>query len=190
MPTNSPYLSSLIRIVNEEMPQLAYDIENRGSAVFAQQEIVRQIHKILLYMLHHQILDAGGSPEPVQQTLTPAFVPPAFRRPVSQGLPSLTGAPAARSPEELMMPGPSQVTEIIVTPTGTRVIPPAGSGPGISVPPGAPVDATFGGQNGQRIESQLPPPPSLNADGTLDVVVVPTMTPETKAALAAAGVAT
>jgi hypothetical protein len=183
----SQYLSSLIHIVNEEMPLLEYNIGN-ASTIFTQQECLKQLHKIVLYMIHHNIIAAGGSPDPVQQAVPPGIAALQRQNGNSLQLPRFPTSGNQNPSPDPMIPGPSDVAEVVMTPGGTRVIPPRGSGPVLSVPQGSPVDATFGQPRRGNYPAQ--PLPATNPDGTPNIVVQPAMTDETRAALAAAGVTT
>lgn len=189
MSSKSPYVTSLIHIVNVEMPELDYNIGN-ASTIFTQQSCLKQMHNILMYMLHHQIIDAGASPDPVP---TPAQQRAALMQravPELRSQAQLPRFPTTGNQQPSPEPGPSAVTEVVITQNGTKVIPPGGNGPTMNLPPGANVDATFGQVNQRRTNVPLPPPPYVNESGLVEVVVNPEISPETAAALAAAGVAT
>ena len=191
------YLPHLIQLaqVGGELSSIQYDLQNASTAL-ALQDAVKRLFNVVSILLYHSIHDAvqregvpsaepvrQPAPAPVQQA--PALSPQASMH-SSFGLPGLPSRPPIISQPGLAptssngMPGiaPSDVANVVITPQGTQVIPPAGAGMPVTLPPNVAVDlAHMGGK------PELPPAPPGVAQ-----VVVPAggaVTPELAAALAA-----
>lgn len=185
------YTNTLVEFARE-LPQLQHDMQN-ASTQNALWLVCQKTFNILQYMLHHAIIEAfqdaqpGTVPaaQPAQAAATPTMseIPPAF----SSGpvLPSVGMLPP---PNPITQPGlaptqapgipniaPSGVAEVVITPQGTRVIPPVG-GQAVTLPPGSAVDLAGMG---------YPPVPPPAPPGVAQVVLPPggAMTAETAAAL-------
>ncbi len=130
------YLTTLIKIAKDEIPQLNYDITN-ASTLFTQQKCLERLTVIVTYLLHHAILNSGAADVAVPAVQAVAAPPPGS----VQGI------------------APSSVPEVVVTAEGTHVIPPGGAGNVVTAPPGVPIDATFGRttESGGVQEVFLPP---------------------------------
>ena len=157
-------LSLLIHYAQHEMATLKYNAEN-ASTIFTCQDVVKKMVHLIEVMLQHIIIEtpnlqqriAQPPPRPVsppapvyQQQPVYAQQAPVGYQPPAQHFPGLQ--PQVQMAPPAFHPGyagglnnfgptgaPSNVTEVMITPTETRVIPPAGQP--IVVPPGYPVDA-------------------------------------------------
>ena len=194
---STEFLPHLIQLaqVGGELASIQNDLQN-ASTTLALQDVVKRLFNVVSLHLYHSIHDAVGregppaaepvrqpAPAPVQQA--PALSPQASMH-SSFGLPGLPTRPPIISQPGLApaaangMPGiaPSDVANVVITPQGTQVIPPAGAGTPITLPPNVAVDlAHMGGR------PELPPAPPGVAQ-----VVVPAggaVTPDLAAALAA-----
>ena len=197
MPTE--FLPHLIQLaqVGGELASIQNDLQN-ASTTLALQDVVKRLFNVVSLHLYHSIHDAVDrerqpaaepvrqpAPAPVQQA--PALSPQASMH-SNFGLPGLPTRPPIISQPGLAptssngMPGiaPSDVANVVITPQGTQVIPPAGAGTPITLPPNVAVDlAHMGGR------PELPPAPP----GVAQVVVPPggAVTPDLAAALASRG---
>ena len=196
------YLPHLIQLaqVDGELASIQHDLQN-ASTTLALQEVVKRLFNVVSLHLYHSIHDSvnrmNGQPatEPSPQpapTPAPAQQAPALSPQSNMhsyfGVPGLpTRIPTISQPSLAPassngMPGiaPSDVANVVITPQGTQVIPPAGAGTPITLPPNVAVDlAHMGGR------PELPPAPPGVAQ-----VVLPSgggFTPELAAALASRG---
>ena len=194
---STEFLPHLIQLaqVDGELASIQHDLQN-ASTTLALQDVVKRLFNVVSLHLYHSIHDAVGregqpaaepvrqpAPAPIQQA--PSLSPPAPMH-ASFGLPGLPARPPIISQPGLApsssngMPGisPSDVANVVITPQGTQVIPPAGTGAPITLPPNVAVDLTH--MSGQPV---LPPAPP----GVAQVVVQRggAVTPELAAALAA-----
>jgi hypothetical protein len=146
------------------MAELKYDAEN-GSTIFTSQAVVKKIVHLLEVLLQHVIIETPNLQQRIAQPPPRPVAPPApvYQQPVyAQPMQAPVGYPApvqhfpGLQPQVQVAPpafhpgyagglnnfgpsgAPSNVTEVMITPTETRVIPPAGQP--IVVPPGYPVD--------------------------------------------------
>lgn len=191
---SSPYLPQLIQIAQQELPGIQYDLTN-ASTLYTLQAAAQRMHNVLAYLTHHCIMASypGGVPvvAPVAQVVAPVAPPQQSvgHPPAATYFPQL-GQPLAPTPQ---LPGfgvpqqavqPSHVAEVVLTPQGTRVIPPGGVGPVSVLPPGSHADATFGQAQPAMAPFHQQPQPVAG-----DVVLPQggAMTPEVAAALGAAG---
>jgi hypothetical protein len=191
MPT--PYYPSLIQTIQAdtgEIAQLQYDIQNAPPAM---REISTKLFNVLTKLTYHSVAlteellrlnvlqrsqpapaRAAQAPaaQPVQQTVSPFPAPPLLSMP-NMSSPS---ASAGNSPLDNIIP--CDVAQVVITATGTRVIPPAGAAAApVVLPPNTPVDLS-------RMQAPVPPPaPS----GATQVVLPPggALPPDVQAALAA-----
>ena len=190
------YLPQIIQMaqVGGEIASIQNDLQN-ASTTLALQDVVKRVFNVLSLLAYHNIFDAvnrmegqkipEAAPQPAAVSQAPALSPQSSMH-SSFGLPGLIPRPPIISQPGLApassngMPGiaPSDVANVVITPQGTQVIPPAGAGTPISLPPNVAVDlAHMGGR------PELPPAPPGVAQ-----VVVPAggaVTPELAAALAA-----
>jgi hypothetical protein len=194
------YLPHLIQLaqVGGELASIQNDLQN-ASTTLALQDVVKRLFNVVSLHLYHSIHDSvnrmNGQPavEPVQQPApvavqqAPALSPQSNMH-SSFGLPGLPTRPPAISQPGLApassngMPGitASDVANVVITPQGTQVIPAAGTGAPITLPPNTAVDlAHMGGR------PELPPAPP----GVVQVVVPQggAVTPDLAAALASRG---
>jgi len=190
----SKYLPELVKIAQDEMLSLQYDIQN-ASTTFTLQAATQRLFNIVSYLLHDAILDAysrmpqmsaiPAAPAQAQQAPIPegaAHVPVMYAGMlppppiVTQPTPaSMNAAPSIPGVQDI---APSNVASVMITPQGTRVIPASGAGPAVTLPPGSAVDlATMTGR------PDLPPAPP----GVAQVVLPPggALPPEVASALAA-----
>ena len=181
--------------VGGELASIQNALQN-ASTTLALQDVVKRLFNVVSLHLYHSIHDAVNrespqaaepirqpAPAPVQQA--PALSPQSSMH-SNFGLPGLPTRPPTITQPGLAptsangMPGiaPSDVANVVITPQGTQVIPAAGTGMPITLPPNTAVDlAHMGGR------PELPPAPPGVAQ-----VVVPAggaVTPELAAALAA-----
>lgn len=184
MPT--PYYQQLIQLVQPggELEQLQHNVENASTAL-AQRETNQRMFNLNANLIYHcialteELVRRGILPRGQQAVPAPAPVPapppaaPAyspFPAPPSIAMlrPSAPSAPSG-------FPGTNEISatdvpQVVITPSGTKVIPPAGSGAApVVVPPNTPV----------RLDQLTPASPPLGA-------VLPqggVMTPELEAAL-------
>ena len=196
---STEFLPHLIQLaqVGGELASIQNDLQN-ASTTLALQDVVKRLFNVVSLHLYHSIHDAVDrdgrpaaepvrqpAPAPVQQA--PALSPQASMH-SSFGLPGLPTRPPTVSFPALTpassngMPGiaPSDVANVVITPQGTQVIPAAGTGSPITLPPNVAVDlAHMGGR------PELPPAPP----GVAQVVVPPggAVTPDLAAALASRG---
>jgi hypothetical protein len=180
-------LPSIIEIAQVHLPQLEHDIDN-ASTLFTLQAAVKQLHQFTVYVTHHLVLLAQAEleasmprpqapappPQPQRPIVAPMRVPPPASAIATLALPKLAG------PNPMAAAAPAQgqgqrIMEVSITPQGTNVTLPGGAA--VTLPPGTPV---AGLEEASR--------PILT--GPNDVVLPPGgsgLTPETAAALAAAG---
>jgi hypothetical protein len=194
---STEFLPHLIQLaqVGGELASIQNDLQN-ASTTLALQDVVKRLFNVVSLHLYHSIHDAVNregpqAAEPVRQPVpAPVQQAPALSPQSSMhsnfGLPGLPSRPPTISQPGLApasangMPGiaPSDVANVVITPQGTQVIPAAGTGVPITLPPNTAVDlAHMGGR------PELPPAPPGVAQ-----VVVPAggaVTPELAAALAA-----
>ena len=75
----SPYLTKLIEIARQDLPQLAYDLNN-ASTVYTVQEAAKKLHNIVTYLVHHIILSDSsvnaGTPSAAAQAKAQPQLPP------------------------------------------------------------------------------------------------------------------
>jgi hypothetical protein len=189
MPT--AYYNSLLQTIQPELgeiPQLQYDIQNAPPAM---REISTKLFNVATVLTYHvvalteelvrlnvlqrtrpAVAQAPQAPQPAQQTLSPFPAPPVI------SLPRLTSPSlaSAASPGDVT---PCDVPQVVITTSGTRVIPAAGSGLAPAVlPPHTPVNLA-------QVRAPLAPPPI--PDGVSQVVLPRggAMPPEVQVALAA-----
>jgi hypothetical protein len=196
------YYSHLVQLaqVGGELASIQNDLQN-ASTTLALQDVVKRLFNVESLHLYHSIHDTAGrmgdqtaqpqAPVEPVRAVAPVQQAPALSPQSSMhsnfGLPGLPSRPPIISQPGLAppsssggMPGiaPSDVANVVITPQGTQVIPPAGTGAPITLPPNTAVDlAHMGGK------PELPPAPPGVAQ-----VVVPqggAVTPELAAALAA-----
>jgi hypothetical protein len=168
------YLPHLIQLaqVGGELASIQNDLQN-ASTTLALQDVVKRLFNVVSLHLYHSIHDSvnrmNGQPavEPVQQPApvavqqAPALSPQSNMH-SSFGLPGLPTRPPAISQPGLApassngMPGiaPSDVANVVITPQGTQVIPAAGTGVPITLPPNTAVDLSH--MSGRP---ELPPAP-------------------------------
>ena len=184
----SRHLPTLLKIAQETLPQLEYDVNNSTGSLYTIQATLKTMNLVLTYLVHHALLDAEEkgqirlAPEPVQQ-------PPAPRLPYQQPLhqpPAMPSGPSLPSDVSIGA-GPSAPvggpqTEVFMTAHGTKVVAP-GAAPMV-VPPGQPVDAA------SLVRPSIPIGiPTVPTGPAPMEVVLPRgggMAPETAAAVAAA----
>jgi hypothetical protein len=195
----SQYLATLVKIAQEDMPSLQYDIQN-ASTQFTLLAGVQRLFNVVAYLLHHTIEDAYANmgapivatrptaapqaPAPQAPQAPQAPIPAASHVPVMYAgmlpRPQLIAQPNPIATPTPGMPSmaPSGVANVMITPQGTQVIPPAGAGPAINLPPGSSVDlAAMTGR------PELPPA----APGVTQIVLPPggALSPGVAAAIAA-----
>ena len=196
---STEFLPHLIQLaqVGGELASIQNDLQN-ASTTLALQDVVKRLFNVVSLHLYHSIHDAVNregpqvaepvrqpAPAPVQQA--PALSPQASMH-SSFGLPGLPTRPPVISQPGLTpasnsgMPGitASDVANVVITPQGTQVIPAAGTGAPITLPPNTAVDLAH--MSGRP---ELPPAPPGVAQ-----VVLPSgggFTPELAAALASRG---
>ena len=195
---STEFLPHLIQLaqVGGELASIQNDLQN-ASTTLALQDVVKRLFNVESLHLYHSIHDAVNrdgqqavepvrqpAPAPVQQA--PALSPQASMH-SSFGLPGLIpnrppiiSQPGLAPASSNGMPGiaPSDVANVVITPQGTQVIPAAGTGAPITLPPNVAVDLAH--MSG-RPELPLAPP------GVAQVVVPAggAVTPDLAAALAA-----
>jgi len=184
-----PYLRELIQIAQEELPSLQYDIQN-ASTLFTQQAALQRMHNIMTYLVHSRILEAyqqAGIPVPPPQAAQqpPPVAPPVARPPA--GVPGMRLPPIG--PSAAPQPTGQMVTEVIVTPTGSKVMTPGGAP--MAFPPGAHIEtAPYMPPVGPAGHiPYVPPAPSPQPTGPVTEIVLPQgggLTPEVAAALVTA----
>jgi hypothetical protein len=197
------YFPPLVQLaqVGGELSSIQNDLQN-ASTTLALQDVVKRLFNVVSLHLYHTIHDTAGrmndmgaaqpqAPAAPVRAVAPVQQAPALSPQSSMhsnfGLPGLPNRPPIISQPGLAppassggMPGiaPSDVANVVITPQGTQVIPPAGAGAPITLPPNTAVDlARMSGR------PELPPAPPGVAQ-----VVVPqggAVTPELAAALAA-----
>jgi len=148
------YLRELIDFAQREIPTLQYDFQ-QASTLYSLQSACQRQFNILTHMLHHIIYAAyengvapTAPPTPVAQVLAPVVAPPppahitapmiAPALPPPSAIPQPALSPAADlagTPNVDVQPG---VTNVIITPHGTRVVAPTGAA--TVLPPGEHVD--------------------------------------------------
>ena len=184
------YLQELVQFAQTEIPLLKYDFQNASTHMTLQAATVR-LFNLTTYMLHNLIHTAYESS--IDVTAKPAAQPVPAAPPAPPPPPVVAASPRGRMPylpnptmieqpslapeqvpnmnEVCITPG---VTNVVITPHGTRVIAP--SGVATVVPPGEAVslDATTG-------RPEVPPAPP----GVDNVVLPPggAFTPEITTAL-------
>lgn len=188
----SKHLPRLIKMVNEEVPSLKYDITN-ASGPYQLREICEKLLVMVDYLLHHIIEDAGGAPRaavpaprpvppppPPPPPLLPMPAPPPgmarLRPPIDVAQPAPASRPAMDSSLPSDVPVQPGITNAFITPQGTTVVAPTGARS--TLPPGMAVPI--------EISAGLPPEPPPAPDGVAQIVLPPGggMTPELEAALA------
>lgn len=185
----SRHLPTLLKIAQETLPQLEYDINNSTGSLYTIQATLKTLNVVVTYLVHHALLDAEAkglvrlAPEPAPQPVAP-------RMPYQQPLyspPNLPSGPVGLPTDVAIGAGPSAPAggpqaEVFVTPQGTKVVAP-GATPMV-VPPGQPVDAAA------LMRPSIPVGiPTVPAGPAPAEVVLPRgggMAPETAAAVAAA----
>ena len=184
------YLQELVQFAQTEIPLLKYDFQN-ASTHMTLQAATQRLFNLTTYMLHN-IIHAAYE-DSCMVTTYPAAQPVPAAPPAPPPPPVIAAAPHKRMPHlpnpamiEQPSPAPEQIpgtnevcitpgmTNVVITPHGTRVIAP--SGVATVVPPGEAVslDATTG-------RPEVPPAPP----GVDNVVLPPggAFTPEIAAAL-------
>ena len=189
MPT--PYYQSLIQLVQPggELEQLQHDVENASTAL-AQRETNQRMFNLNANLIYHcislteelirlRVLQRGQQAAPTPTpVIAPAPAAPAYYTfPAPPSIAMLRpSAPSASAG----LPGtseisPTDVPQVVITPSGTKVIPPAGSGAAaVVVPPNTPVRLD---QVGGPPAPAAPPPGIVVPQGGI-------VTPELAAALA------
>ena len=161
---NTQHLNYLIQLVREELPSLQHDIQN-GSNALALRPSVERLFNIVSHLVHNEIEEGFPSGNLPADLLVPPpiITQPTLSPPQAPEIPDITA---------------SDVPQVVVTPTGTRVIPPRGTGPAVMLPPGVAVDLT-------HLPSRPEPPAA--PPGVAQVVLPPggALSPEAAAALAA-----
>ena len=192
---NTEYLKQLLQMAQEggEISQLQYDLQN-ASTTLALQDAMKRLFNVVTMATYHIIHDAidrqSSLPRqaPVEQAQAPAPVQPQqYLQPQLNmhsnfglpGRPPTISQPALSTPSSNGMPGipPSDVVNVVLTPQGTQVIPPVGSGAPVTLPVNTPVRL-----NHVMGQPELPP-----ASPGVAQVIVPqggAITPEVEAALA------
>jgi len=181
----SHLLPNLLQIARVEMPSLQHDIQN-ASTLFTLQSATQRLYNVVAHILHDVLIDAETRSDPALNASIATVVPPPAPRPAPA--PAIGGLlPLSLVSQPVMgtavMPGmpdmtvEAGVTNVVVTPQGTRVIGPQG-GPAVTLPPNTPVSLPMA--VGQPV---LP----TDENGVPNVVVQQggAMTPEVAAALAA-----
>jgi hypothetical protein len=173
MPT--PYYDLLLKTMQleGEVAQLQYDVQNSPPAM---KEIITKLFNVTATLLYHvvalteelvrlnvlQRTPQAPAPAPqaspqarvVPQTLSPFPAPPAV------SLPRLA-SPSAGAGAAPGDPAPCDVAQVVMTTTGTRVIPPAGTGaPPVVLPPHVPVNLA-------QVQGAPPPSPDGTPQGIL-----------------------
>ena len=189
---SNKYLRELVDFAQREVPLLNTDLQN-ASTQYALQSTCQRMFNIMTYMLHHVIHAAyeDGAIPPAPPAPAPAPPPPPVVAPVPQapaftqpaGMPRLPPPtvitqPMAGQPHDPSMPDvPLQtgVTNVIITPQGTKVVSPNGSTS--MVAPGEHV--------GLEVTQAGPPQPFVEP-GVATVILPPGggLSPEVAAALA------
>jgi hypothetical protein len=155
----TPGLGELIRIYREDLPSLQYDVGN-ASTLHTLWPVTKRIFNVVITVLHYiiseelkkegiDVASPATSPSPVVLSPPPVLSMPGLSPAAIPGMPNM--------PQ-------SDVTEVYIAANGTRVVPPAGAGPAVTLPPGAAVDlAAMTGK------PELPPAPP----GVAQVVLPP-----------------
>ena len=128
--------------IDKSLQLLGYNVEN-ASNPFLQQQILREMHKILSYIVRHvvnegceKVIAQGGHVQ-----MPPPPPPVASAQHVMQDAPlPVLGLPLHAAPAPLNPPGGSKVVEVSITPSGTTVKAPGA--PQMVLPPGTNVDTT------------------------------------------------
>jgi hypothetical protein len=183
---------------------LQYDLQN-ASTLYTLQAACQRMHNIMTYLVHHAILSAYAQGAPVYTPPpAPAPVPPPQPQQAYPFGPIPGQYPAAHAPGGIpanLMRGmnlppinqpvaepSSQVTEVMVTPQGTKVIVPGGTT--AVLPPGVHVDTAQFIPPPQRVAQPagIPSFPPQTPGQPVEVVLPQGggMTPEMAAALEAA----
>jgi hypothetical protein len=174
MPT--PYYKNLLQTLQTggEISQLQYDIQNAPPAMKVISTNLFNVATCLLYhcvalteeLVRLNVLQRA-QPAPPQVAPTPATQP--ARQTISPFPPTPTiSLPQLSTPSlsSNTSPGdltPCDVPQVVITPTGTRVIPPAGAGSApVMLPPNAPV-------NLEQVQGRAVPPPAT--DGPAQVTL-------------------
>ena len=162
---STQYVNDLVKFAREELPALHHDMLN-ASTQYTLWSATQRLFNIVSVLLHHAILEAYEKLPP-GVTIPP---PPMITQPepAPAQMPGIPGVPDI---------APAGVAQVVITPTGTRVIPAGGTGPSVVLPPGSAVDlATMTGK------PDLPPA----APGVAQVVLPPggAMPTEVAAAIA------
>ena len=149
---STQYVNDLVKFAREELPALHHDMQN-ASTQYTLWSACQRLFNIVSVLLHHAILEAyeklpAGAALPPPPIITQPDLAPAQT-------PGLPGVPDI---------APAGVAQVVITPSGTRVIPPGGAGPSVVLPPGSAVDlASMTGK------PELPPA----APGVAQVVLPP-----------------
>jgi hypothetical protein len=189
MPT--PYYTMLLRTLQPEgeIPQLQYDIQNSPPAM---KDITTKLFNLVTTLTYHcvalteellrlnvlrrtpaspaQSPQASPQARVAPQTLSPFPAPPTISLPHQTSPSAVPGA----APSDF---APCDVAQVVMTPQGSRVIPPAGSGAApVVLPPHVPVNLA---------PVQAPPAPTPAVDGSAQVVLPRggSLPPEVQAAL-------
>lgn len=185
MPT--PYYQQLVQLVQPggELEQLQYDVAYASTAL-AQRETNQRMFNMnanLIYhcialteeLVRHGVLPRGQqaapppapplAPAPAVPAHSPFPSPPSISMRLPSGPSTYAGAPGTNEIS------PTDVPQVVITPDGTRVIPPAGSSASpVVVPPNTPVRL-------DQMAPASPPPGAVLPQGGI-------VTPELAAALA------
>lgn len=136
----NPYYVSLAQLVQPggDLEQLQHDVENASTAL-AQRETNQRMFNLVATLLYHNIVlteelvkqgilkrnrPASPAPTPVAAPAPAAPSYPSFPLPPSISLPRLSAPAGLPGTNEI---SPSDVPQVVITPGGTKVIPPVGS---------------------------------------------------------------
>lgn len=155
-------LKELIRIYQEDLPSLQYDVGN-ASTLHTLWPVTKRVFNVVITVLHYIIS------EELKKEGIEVATPAAASSPVVLPPPSVLSMPGLSPPALPRMPGmpdtpQSDVAEVFISANGIRVVPPAGAGQAMTLPPGSAVDlAAMTGK------PELPPAPP----GVAQVVLPP-----------------
>jgi hypothetical protein len=158
---STQYVNDLVKFAREELPALHHDMQN-ASTQYTLWSACQRLFNIVSVLLHHNILEAYEKlPPGATLPATPTAIPPPPMIVQPEVAPAMIpGLPGSGIPDI----APAGVAQVVITPTGTRVIPAGGTGPSVVLPPGSAVDlATMTGK------PDLPPA----APGVAQVVLPP-----------------
>ena len=132
---STQYVNDLVRFAREELPALHHDMQN-ASTQYTLWSATQRLFNIVAVMLHHTILEAYEKlPPGTAISTSPITIPP----------PPMITQPELAPTQMPGLPGlpdiaPTGVAQVVITPSGTRVIPAGGAGPSVVLPPGSAVD--------------------------------------------------